>query len=45
MAFHQVGIDVYFAGGAPTVGAGVNAFLAGQLPQFTEEYTCHGGAH
>ena len=45
MAFHQVGIDVFFAGGAPTVGAGVNAYLAGQLPQFTEEYTCHGGAH
>ena len=41
----QAGVRALLAGGAPTVGAGVNAYLAGQLPQFTEEYTCHGGAH
>ena len=45
MAFHQVGIEVFYAGGLPTVGDGVAAFREGKLPAFTENYTCHGGAH
>ena len=45
MAFHQVGIEVFYAGGMATVGDGVAAFLEGRLPAFTENYTCHGGAH
>ena len=45
MAFHQVGIEVYYAGGMPTVGSAVQAFTDGKLPAFTEEFTCHGGAH
>lgn len=45
MAFHQVGIDVFFAGNFATVGESVKAFLAGKLPAFTEDFTCHGGAH
>ena len=45
MAFHQVGIEVFYAGGMSTVGDGVAAFLEGKLPPFTENYTCHGGAH
>ena len=44
-AFHQVGIEVFYAGGMSTVGDGVAAFLEGKLPAFTENYTCHGGAH
>ena len=43
MGFRQVGIDVYFAGQFPTVGDAVKAFLAGQLPAFSEQFTCHGG--
>ena len=38
-----MGIDVYFAGQFPTVGDAVKAFLAGQLPAFSEQFTCHGG--
>jgi predicted Fe-Mo cluster-binding NifX family protein len=43
MGFNQVGIDVYFSNGAPTVGEAVNAMLAGRLPQFQQEHTCGGG--
>lgn len=42
MAFHQVGIEVYYTGAAPSVGAAVQAFLAGRLPAFSEEFTCQG---
>ena len=43
MAFNQVGITVFYSGQEPTVGAGVEAYLAGKLPQFSQEHTCHGG--
>ncbi len=43
MAFNQVGIHVFYAGQLPTVGDGVKAFLAGQLQEFSQEHTCHGG--
>jgi predicted Fe-Mo cluster-binding NifX family protein len=45
MGFNQVGIDVYFGGGAQTVGEAVNAILAGKLPQFSQEHTCGGGGN
>ena len=43
MGFNQVGIDVYFGGDARTVGQAVDAFMAGKLPQFTQQHTCGGG--
>ncbi len=43
MGFNQVGIDVYFGGGARTVGDAVGALVEGQLTQFTREHTCGGG--
>jgi predicted Fe-Mo cluster-binding NifX family protein len=43
MGFNQMGIDVYYAGNAPSVGAAVEAFLACQLQKFTQEFTCGGG--
>jgi predicted Fe-Mo cluster-binding NifX family protein len=43
MGFNQVGVEVYYGQGAPTVGAAVEAFAAGKLPQFTQQYTCGGG--
>ncbi|SNS20905.1 Predicted Fe-Mo cluster-binding protein, NifX family [Humidesulfovibrio mexicanus] len=43
MGFQQVGVQVYFGAGAPTVGHAVTAFLQGQLPAFTTEFTCGGG--
>ena len=43
MGFNQAGIDVYFGGGAQTVGQAVEAMLAGELQQFTQEHTCGGG--
>ena len=43
MGFQQVGIDVYYGGAAQSVGEAVNAFVAGQLPQFGHEHTCGGG--
>ena len=43
MGFQQVGIDVYYGGAARSVGEAVNAFVAGQLPQFGQEHTCGGG--
>lgn len=43
MGFNQVGIQVYFGGGAQTVGEAVQAMLAGELPEFKQEHTCGGG--
>ncbi|MGD8836688.1 MAG: NifB/NifX family molybdenum-iron cluster-binding protein [Desulfobacteraceae bacterium] len=43
MGFNQAGIDVYFGGGAQTVGQAVEAMLAGKLQQFRQEHTCGGG--
>ncbi len=44
MGFNQVGIEVYFGGEFQTIGEAVNAFIEGQLPQFSQEHTCGGGA-
>jgi len=44
MGFNQVGVEVYFGGESRTVKEAVDAFIAGRLPQFTQEYTCGGGA-
>ena len=43
MGFNQVGINVLFGGGAQTVGEAVDAFLKGNLLQFTNDFTCGGG--
>ncbi|MFZ2447775.1 MAG: NifB/NifX family molybdenum-iron cluster-binding protein [Syntrophobacteraceae bacterium] len=43
MGFNQVGIDVLFGGGVQTVGEAVDAFLKGNLQQFTSDFTCGGG--
>ncbi len=43
MGFMQVGIDVYYAGTAATVGDAVAALVRGDLPPFTPNNTC--GAH
>ncbi|NLY40195.1 MAG: dinitrogenase iron-molybdenum cofactor biosynthesis protein [Desulfovibrionales bacterium] len=43
MGFNQVGVDVYYAAGAPTVGIAVDALLKNALTRFTPEYTCGGG--
>jgi predicted Fe-Mo cluster-binding NifX family protein len=45
MGFNQAGIQVFYGGGAQTVGEAVRAMLAGQLPQFQQEHTCGGGGH
>ena len=45
MGFQQVGVNVFFAGQYPTVGAAVQAFLEGKLPPFTMDFTCGGGGH
>lgn len=45
MGFNQMGIQVYFAGSYPTVGAAVQAFSEGKLTPFTMEHTCGGGRH
>ena len=45
MAFNQAGIHVFYAAEAPTVGESVKAFIAGQLPEFSQDQTCHGHAH
>ena len=42
--FNQVGIEVYHGGNAATVGTAVEALINGQLPQFTRNQTCGGGA-
>ncbi|MGD9007987.1 MAG: NifB/NifX family molybdenum-iron cluster-binding protein [Desulfobacteraceae bacterium] len=43
MGFNQMGIQVFFGGGAQTVGEAVQAMLAGKLPEFKQEHTCGGG--
>ena len=43
MGFNQVGIKVYHGGDAPSVGLAVQAFLAGNLPEFSLNHTCGGG--
>ena len=43
MGFNQVGIQVYYGAGAPSVGTAVDALLKGALVPFTQEYTCGGG--
>jgi predicted Fe-Mo cluster-binding NifX family protein len=43
MGFNQVGIEVYFGGDNRTVGEAVNALVAGNLSQFSQEHTCGGG--
>ena len=45
MGFNEVGIDVHFGGEGRTVGEAVTAFIAGELPQFTQQHTCGGGDH
>lgn len=45
MGFNQVGIKVFFGNEAQTVGEAVQGFVAGQLPQFSQEHTCGGGGH
>lgn len=42
MGFHQVGIEVLFAGDQPTVGQSVEAYLAGRLPVFSMDSVCGG---
>ncbi|MDD2966330.1 MAG: NifB/NifX family molybdenum-iron cluster-binding protein [Desulfovibrionaceae bacterium] len=41
-AFHQAGIQVFFSGGHSSVENAVQAFLAGKLPEFTQDQTCKG---
>lgn len=43
MGFNQMGIDVFYGAGAPSVGTAVDALLKGALVRFTQEYTCGGG--
>jgi len=43
MGFNQVGIDVFYGAGAPSVGTAVDALLKGALIRFSQEYTCGGG--
>lgn len=43
MGFNQVGIEVYFGGGKTNVGEAVQALIQGELPRFTQEFTCGGG--
>ncbi len=42
--FDQVGIQVFYGAGIPTVGEAVKALAAGQLQRFSPENTCGGGA-
>lgn len=43
MAFNQLNIEVFFAGGAATVGQAVQAFQNDALKVFTTDFTCGGG--
>jgi predicted Fe-Mo cluster-binding NifX family protein len=45
MGFNQVGIQVYYGGGARTVGEAVQSMLAGNLSEFQQEHTCGGGGN
>jgi predicted Fe-Mo cluster-binding NifX family protein len=44
MGFNQSGIEVYYGGDHQTVGEAVNALISDQLPQFSQQHTCGGGA-
>jgi predicted Fe-Mo cluster-binding NifX family protein len=43
MGFNQAGIEVYYGGGADTVGEAVTALAEGMLPVYGQEHTCGGG--
>ncbi|RUM39314.1 MAG: dinitrogenase iron-molybdenum cofactor biosynthesis protein [Desulfobulbus sp.] len=43
MAFNQLGIEVFFAGGAAKVGDAVQGYIDNQLKVFTTDFTCGGG--
>ncbi len=45
MGFNDVGIKVYYGGGARTVGEAVIAMIKGDLPEFRQENTCGGGCN
>jgi predicted Fe-Mo cluster-binding NifX family protein len=42
VAFEQIGIEVYYGAGAPSVHAAVQALIAGSLPSFAPVDTCAG---
>ena len=42
MGFQQKGIEVFFAGGFPTVGMAVQAYLDKRLQAFSADQTCKG---
>jgi len=44
MGFRQVGIDVLHGNGAKLVQDAVEAYIAGSLPRFSQEFTCGGGS-
>jgi predicted Fe-Mo cluster-binding NifX family protein len=43
MGFKQAGINVLYGGSVQTVGEAVEAYLRGNLEQFTMDFTCGGG--
>ncbi len=45
MGFNEAGIEVYRGAGLADVASAVQAWIQGQLPRFTAEFTCHGGGH
>ena len=45
MGFNSVGIEVFHNRGLRMVNEVVGAFMSGQLPRFTQEFTCGGGGH
>jgi predicted Fe-Mo cluster-binding NifX family protein len=45
LGFNQVGIDVYYGGGARCVKDAVAGVVSGSLIKFTPQQTCGGGQH
>ncbi|MDD6088874.1 MAG: NifB/NifX family molybdenum-iron cluster-binding protein [Desulfovibrionaceae bacterium] len=43
MGLMQSGIEVFHTGSCATVGDAVTAFLKGELPAFSTDFTCRGG--
>ena len=43
MGFQQVGIKVFHGGQNEIIKDAVNAFIAGELPEFGQQHTCGGG--
>ena len=43
LGFNQVGIDVYYGGGAESVKEAVAGIISGSLVKFTPQQTCGGG--